>query len=110
MPFTNRSYCRFTVPCTLVLAILCTAPVWERSTHEPICQQGVNSLDKYVVAKAGFDGNGTAIFKNVPCSGIFYVVADTAYTNHHIWNIKVDLRPGANSLVLDERNAVPIDK
>lgn len=28
MSFTIRPYCRFTLPCTLVLAILCTAPVW----------------------------------------------------------------------------------
>ncbi len=28
MPFTIRPYCRFTLPCTLILAILCTAPVW----------------------------------------------------------------------------------
>ena len=28
MPFTIYSYCHFPVLCTLVLAILCTAPVW----------------------------------------------------------------------------------
>lgn len=52
----------------------------------------------------------SAPFNNVPNSGTFYVVAETVSTNHHIWNLRIELRPGANSLVLDERNAVPIDK
>ena len=28
MSFTVPAYCRFAVPCTLTLAILCIAPVW----------------------------------------------------------------------------------
>jgi len=82
----------------------------ERSTREPICQQGVNSLANYVVARAGFDGNGTAIFNNVPSSGTFYLVADTSYTHHLLWNLKVELKPGANAITLDERNTMPINQ
>jgi hypothetical protein len=82
----------------------------ERSAREPLCQQGVNSLAPYVVARTGFDANGTAIFNNVPSSGTFYIVADTSYTHHLLWNIKVELKPDANALTLDERNTTPIDK
>jgi hypothetical protein len=82
----------------------------ERSPREPICQQGVNSLGNYVVARTGFDGNGAAIFNNVPSSGTFYVVADTSYTHHLLWNLKVELKPGANAITLDERNTAPIDQ
>jgi len=82
----------------------------ERSTREPICQQGVNGLAKYVVARTGFDGNGTAIFNNVPSVGTFYVVADTSYTHHLLWNLKVELKPGANAITLDERNTTPINQ
>ena len=73
-------------------------------------RQGAKSLGNYMVAKTGFDANGTAIFNNVPSSGTFYVVADTSYTHHLLWNIKVELRPGANAITLDERNTTPIDK
>ncbi len=82
----------------------------ERSAREPICQQGVNGLAKYVVARTGFDGNGAAIFNNVPSSGTFYVVADTSYTHHLLWNLKVELKPGANAITLDERNTTLIDQ
>ena len=82
----------------------------ERSTSDPICQQGVKNLGNYMVAKTGFDANGTAIFNNVPSSGTFYVVADTSYTHHLLWNLKVELKPGANAITLDERNTTPIDK
>ena len=82
----------------------------ERAQRDPICLQGVNGIAPYVVASTGFDRSGVAPFNNVPNSGTFYVVAETVSTNHHIWNLRIELRPGANSLVLDERNAVPIDK
>ena len=42
--------------------------------------------------------------------GTFYVVADTSYTHHLVWNVRVDLKPGANSITLDERNTTPIDR
>ena len=45
-----------------------------------------------------------AAFNNVPSLGTFYVVADTSYTHHPVWNIRVDLKPGSNSITLDEGN------
>ena len=81
----------------------------ERSAREPICQQGVNSIAGYVVARAGFDGNGTAIFNKVPSSGTFYVLTETSYTHHLLWNVKVELKPGANAITVDERNTTRID-
>jgi hypothetical protein len=82
----------------------------ERAASEPLCQQGAKSLGNYMVAKTGFDANGTAIFNNVPSSGTFYVVADTSSTHQLLWNIKVELKPDTNAIVLDERNTTPIDR
>ena len=82
----------------------------ERSTRDPVCLQGVNSMGNYAVARTGFDASGTATFNNVPSSGTFYVVTETAYTHHLVWNLRVDLKPGANAITLDERNATPIDR
>ena len=80
----------------------------ERSPREAVCQQGINSLKDYVVARTKFDSNGTATFNNVPSQGAFYVVADTSYTHHLLWNVRVDLKPGSNSITLDEGNKAPI--
>ena len=71
---------------------------------------GASSLGNYVVARGGFDKNGMAIFNNVPSSGTFYVVADTSYTHHLLWNLKVELKPGANAITFDERNTTPINR
>ena len=80
----------------------------ERSPRDAVCQQGVTSLGPYIVARTGFDGNGIATFNNVPSSGTFYVVADSSYAHHLIWNLKIDLKLGVNSVVLDEGNTTPI--
>jgi hypothetical protein len=82
----------------------------ERSQREPICQQGANGFRNDIIARAGFDRNGTAAFNNVPSLGTFYIVVDTSYTHHLVWNVRVDLKPGTNSITLDERNTTPINR
>lgn len=82
----------------------------EGSARDAICQQGVNAFRNYFVAKTGFDANGTAIFPNVPSTGTFYLVVDTSRAHHLMWNVRVDLKPGANSIKLDESNTTPIDR
>ncbi|HEY3838314.1 MAG TPA: hypothetical protein VGL72_17165 [Bryobacteraceae bacterium] len=82
----------------------------ERSPRDPICQQGMTGLRTYLVARATFDQNGIAAFNNIPTLGAFYVVADTAYSHHLLWNVRVDLKPGANSVSLDEQNSAHIER
>jgi len=82
----------------------------ERSPRDPVCQQGLGSLRTYVAAKATFDQTGTASFSNIPTLGTFYVLADTSYSHHLVWNVRVDLKPGANSVTLDEQNITPIER
>jgi len=78
--------------------------------RDQLCQQGGNALGNNFVAKTGFDANGTATFTNVPSTGTFYLLAETAREHHLIWNVRVDLKPGANSIKLDESNTTPIDR
>jgi hypothetical protein len=82
----------------------------ERGPREAMCQQGVIGMGVFIVAKAGLDGKGAATFSNIPSLGTFYAVADTSLTHHLIWNVRVDLKPGANSITLDEHNTTPIDR
>lgn len=82
----------------------------ERPAQEAICKQGAASIASSIVARTGFDVQGIAAFNNVPSSGTFYILADTSSTNHLIWSVKVDLKPGANSFTLDERNATPVGR
>jgi hypothetical protein len=53
------------------------------------------------------DLNGKATLPGVP-PGIYYVMLSARYKNHPIyWDLKVELKPGANSVVLDQHNAGP---
>jgi hypothetical protein len=80
----------------------------ERAAADPVCQQGLAVFGNYTVARTGFDASGVATFTNVPSSGTFYLVADTSYTNHLLWSVRIDLKPGANTIILDERNMTPL--
>jgi hypothetical protein len=82
----------------------------EGSARDQICQQGANAFRNYFVARTAFDANGTATFTNVPSTGAFYLVADTSPPRHLMWSVRVDLKPGANSIKLDESNMTPIDR
>jgi len=79
-----------------------------RGATDPVCRQGLTGFAKYSVARTGFDASGVATFPNVPPSGTFYLVADTAFSNHLLWNVRIDLKPGANAITFDERNTTPI--
>jgi hypothetical protein len=69
------------------------------------CQQMMNSLKPYMAAVAQVDASGKATFLGVP-AGSYYVFSVTH--NNHValtWDVRVDLKSGTNSLVLDQKNA-----
>src|SRR5262249_33727815 len=82
----------------------------EGSARDQICQQGINAFRNYFVSRTSFDAKGTATFTNVPSTGTFYLVADTSPPRRLMWNVRVDLKPGVNSIKLDESNMTPIDR
>ncbi len=75
-----------------------------------ICQTGVNAFRSYGVTSARLDANGSTTFANIPSTGTFYIVVDTSKPRHLFWNVRVDLKPGSNSVHLDERNITPVDR
>ena len=86
------------------------AKACERASTDSLCQKGVTSLASFVVARSTLDPTGTATFMNIPSSGTFFVVVDTAYSQHLLWNLRIDLKPGVNSVTLTENNTTPINR
>ena len=85
---------------------------WARAceTRHPLCQQGIELVRPHLVASAQLDGSGRFTFPNAR-SGTYYLVGQTSYNGLHlVWNLRVDLKPGANSVTLDQRNTTPIDR
>jgi hypothetical protein len=82
----------------------------ESSPNDPICKSGVDQFRNYYVSATKLDANGSASFTNIPSTGTFYLVVDTSRAHHLMWNVRVDLKPGRNSVQLDESNITPIDR
>jgi hypothetical protein len=74
----------------------------------PECQQGAVAARQSSAAGAPWSPAGYAQFSSVPV-GTYYVfgVAQQG-TQHLVWNVRVDLKPGKNSVRLDSSNAVVI--
>jgi len=83
---------------------------WARTcdTDAAGCQRGIAAMAPYYVSRAQLDNSGGFTFQNAR-AGTFYLLAQTRYNGSHlIWNVRMDMKPGANSITLDQRNATPI--
>ncbi|HLN99970.1 MAG TPA: hypothetical protein VK208_16045, partial [Pyrinomonadaceae bacterium] len=83
---------------------------WARTceTGSPLCKAGIDAMRPYAVASAKLDGNGAFTFTNGR-AGTFYLVLQTTYNGMHlVWDLRVDLKPGTNSVTFDQRNATPL--
>lgn len=74
----------------------------------PLCQQMVVGLKPYVARMAKADDSGKATFPNLP-DGSYYVFTTSHNANPALaWDVRVDVKGGANSIVLDQKNAGPL--
>jgi len=71
----------------------------------PQCAQALANLQPYMAGVVKIDPSGKATFQGVP-AGSYYIFG-TTHANHLAlsWDVRVDLKPGTNSLVLDQKNA-----
>jgi hypothetical protein len=80
---------------------------WDLACQQksPQCAQALANLQPYMAAVVKIDPSGKAAFLGVP-AGSYYVFG-TTHANHLAlsWDVRVDLKSGTNSLVLDQKNA-----
>lgn len=78
-------------------------------TKQQLCQQGMSRLTAVEVGRVKFDAKGKAQLPALP-PGTYYLVGSIMYDDRPmVWDLKIDLKPGPNSVILDQRNAAPID-
>jgi hypothetical protein len=71
------------------------------------CQAMNQALLANTAAVAQTDATGRTTFPGVP-PGTYYLMVSGRYNNQALnWNLKVDLKAGANSITLDEHNPKP---
>jgi hypothetical protein len=76
------------------------------ATRTPECQKVLAAVTASAASAIRADVTGKAAFPGVP-PGSYYLMISTQFNQQNLfWGFKVDLQPGANSVTLDQHNAV----
>ena len=87
-------------------ALLSWARVCETNGAE--CQRGIQEIGPYYVSRAQLDNSGSCNFPNAR-AGTYYLLLTANYNGtHFVWDVRLDMKPGANSITLDQRNGTPV--
>jgi hypothetical protein len=72
------------------------------------CRKLYGGIASFFAAKLQVPQEGSGVFSPQVPSGTYYVMAATNVNNRTLfWDVKVDLKPGDNSLELDQRDQEP---
>jgi len=79
------------------------------TNRQPACQIGIAATNSSTVSGARADASGKAQLPGVP-PGTYYFFCLGSYNKQLFkWDFQVELKPGANSVTLDQRNAVLVN-
>jgi hypothetical protein len=78
-------------------------------TRTPDCQKVGAAVNASAASAVRADANGSGTFPGVP-PGTYYLMISAIYNNKPVvWGQAVQLKPGANSLMLIPRDATPLN-
>jgi hypothetical protein len=76
--------------------------------QKPECQKYLAAISADAATGLRSDANGKATLPGVP-PGTYYMTASTKIGSLNLyWNVKLNLKAGPNSLVVDQHNAAPV--
>jgi len=79
-------------------------------TSNPMCQQALYEMRSASAGEIKMDASGRASLPAVP-PGTYYLFATTGYNGQHLlWDLRVDLKAGTNSVTVDQNNTTPVDE
>jgi hypothetical protein len=79
-------------------------------TRDPSCQVGTQQVRSYLVASTTLDANGGTTFQDAR-PGTYYLFGQVLLNKVQlVWDLQVILKPGPNSVTLDQRNTTPIGR
>jgi hypothetical protein len=85
-----------------VLGIAC-------GNHTPDCQKILDAVKANAASAIRADANGSGTFPGVS-PGTYYLMISARYNNQAlVWDHPIQLKPGPNTLSLDQRNATPVN-
>jgi hypothetical protein len=77
--------------------------------HTPDCQKIMDAIKANAASAVRADANGNGTFNGI-APGTYYLMISTRYNNQGlVWSQPVQVRPGSNSITIDQRNATPVN-
>lgn len=74
------------------------------------CKALLSAMSPFFAGKTTMPGNGRGAFAPSVPAGTYYVLTSARVNNRPaFWDVKVDLKPRANSVVLDQSNTEPVN-
>lgn len=78
-------------------------------TGSPVCQQALYEMRPNAVAEIRMDQTARATLPGVP-PGTYYLYTIAVHNKQFlVWDLRVDLKPGPNSIVLNQANSARLD-
>jgi hypothetical protein len=75
----------------------------------PDCQKVNDAVKSSAISAVRADANGTGTLPGVP-PGTYYLMISARYNNQgYVWGQPIQLKPGPNSLALNQSNATPLN-
>jgi hypothetical protein len=79
------------------------------ASRTPECQKILGAINADAASAARADAQGKGTLPGVP-PGTYYLMVSTRFNNQALfWGQAVQLKPGANSITIDQSNAVPVN-
>jgi hypothetical protein len=79
------------------------------ASRTPDCQKITDAIKADAASAVRADANGAGTFPGVP-PGSYYLMISTRFNNQSlVWGHAVQLKPGSNSVTLDQSNAIPVN-
>ncbi|HEV2826100.1 MAG TPA: hypothetical protein VGW76_00760, partial [Pyrinomonadaceae bacterium] len=76
--------------------------------QSPRCKQGIDAMKDSYLRMIKLGPNGNVSFANVPAQTM-WLVAIVPYGNQHfVWNLRVDVKAGTNSITFDKSNLAAV--
>ena len=90
---------------TFILAI----KIWRMAcdSRQPLCQQALAGLAPVMVSRVKFNAKGKAQIPALSAGTYYLIGSPIIHKRPVIWDLRIDLKPGANSVTLGQRNATP---
>jgi hypothetical protein len=78
-------------------------------TNSPDCPKILNAVKASAASAVRSDANGAGTFPAVAPGTYYLMISTQLKTQTLVWGLPVQLKPGANSVTLNQANATPLN-